>query len=229
MIPGVDLTTVLTIMGYAVALIIFAETGLMFGFFLPGDSLLFTAGALAALGLLDVNIYLLSAIFFVAAVAGNSTGYYFGKRFGRKLFRKPDSRLFKQEYLAQAEKFYEKHGPKAVILAQFMPIVRTFNPIITGISKMHYMKFITFNIIGALLWAAGVTLLGYFLFKTFGQLIDPEKIDLYLLPIIAFIILLSVSPAIISILKNPKGRAMIKAKIESIFIKKKGGEDGKRK
>lgn len=219
MIPGVDLETVLTALGYFVALIIFAETGLMAGFFLPGDSLLFTAGALAGLGVLDVNIYLLAGIFFVAAVAGNTTGYLIGKHFGRKLFRKKDSRIFKKKYLEQAEVFYEKHGGKAVILAQFMPIIRTFNPIVTGISKMHYLKFISYNVIGAIFWTIGITLLGYFSFKAFGQLIDPEKIDMYLLPIIVLIVLISISPAIIHVLKDPKSRAAIITNIKSFFSK----------
>jgi len=185
----------------------------MVGFFLPGDSLLFTAGALAGLGVIDVNLFLLIALLLVAAVAGNSTGYLIGKHAGRRLFLKKDSRLFKKEYLQTAEDFYEKHGGKAVILAQFMPIIRTFNPIVTGISKMHYLRFITFNVIGAALWTIGVTSLGFFSFKAFGQLIDPEKIDMYLLPIVFLIILISISPAIIHVLRDPKKRAAIKQKL----------------
>jgi membrane-associated protein len=214
MIPGVDLTTVLTALGYGVAVIIFAETGLMIGFFLPGDSLLFTAGALAGIGLLDVNIYLLAAIFFVAAVVGNTTGYMIGKHAGRRLFKKPDNRIFKQKYLQEAEKFYAKHGSKAVILAQFMPIIRTFNPIVTGIGKMPYTRFIAFNILGALLWTVGFTLAGFYLFQTFGQLIDPEKIDLYILPIIALIVVLSILPGIIHILKDEQKRTAIINKLK---------------
>jgi membrane-associated protein len=213
MIPGVDLSTVLSVLGYSVALIIFAETGLMVGFFLPGDSLLFAAGALTGTGLLDVNIYLLAALFFVAAVAGNTTGYLIGKHGGRRLFRRPDSRIFKQKYLTMAEEFYEKHGAKAVILAQFVPIIRTFNPIVTGISRMHYWRFILFNVIGALIWTVGFTLAGYFLFQAFGQLIDPTKIDLYILPIILLIIILSFLPAMIHLLKNQSNRDKIKALI----------------
>lgn len=196
----------------------------MIGFFLPGDSLLFTAGALAGLGVIDVNIALLVALLFIAAVLGNSTGYLIGKKAGRKLFHKPDSKIFKKEYLMQAEKFYEKHGGTAVILAQFMPIVRTFNPIVTGISKMHYSKFIVFNMIGAFLWTVGVTLLGFFSFKAFGQMIDPEKIDLYLLPIIVLIVLISISPAIIHVLRDPKKRSAITAKVKSWFTPKKDSE-----
>jgi len=220
MIPGIELSTVLAVLGYGVAIIIFVETGLMVGFFLPGDSLLFTAGALAGIGILDVNVYLLSAIFFVAAVAGNTTGYMIGKHFGRKLFRNPDSKIFKQKYLKTAEKFYEKHGHKAVILAQFMPILRTFNPVATGIAGMNYKKFITFNIIGAIFWTIGITLAGYFIFRGVGQVIDPEMIDVYLLPIIVVIVLVSFSPAVVHVLKNPDNRAKIKSKVKSIFSKK---------
>jgi membrane-associated protein len=200
-----------------VPLIIFSETGLMIGFFLPGDSLLFTAGALAGLGVIDVNLFLLIALLFVAAVAGNSTGYLIGKHAGRRLFRKKDSKFFKKEYLRTAEEFYEKHGGTAVILAQFIPIIRTFNPIVTGISKMHYLRFITFNVIGAVIWTVGITLLGFFSFKVFGKLIDPEKVDLYLLPIIFLIISISILPAIIHILRDPKKRHAIVKKFESIF------------
>ncbi len=192
----------------------------MIGFFLPGDSLLFTAVALAGLGVIDVNIFLLVAFLFVAAVAGNSTGYLIGKKAGRRLFRKPDSKVFKKEYLEQAERFYEKHGGTAVILAQFIPIIRTFNPIVTGISKMHYIKFITFNMIGAFLWTVGITLLGFFSFKAFGQMIDPEKIDMYLLPIIVLIVLISIAPAIIHVLRDPKKRAAVSSKIKSLFTPK---------
>ena len=220
MIPGMSLDVVLSILGYGVCLIIFAETGLMIGFFLPGDSLLFTAGALIGLGLLPVDIVLMWILFFVAAVLGNSVGYLFGYKVGRKLFHKKDSRIFKQKYLQEAEKFYEKHGALAVVLAQFMPIIRTFNPVVTGISKMSYIKFITYNVFGALIWTVGFTLAGYFLFKTFGYLIDPEKIDLYILPIIALIVALSLLPAIIHILKDKKRRATILNRIKKIFRRK---------
>ena len=224
MIPGVELSQFLHDLGplvyLLVPLIIFSETGLMVGFFLPGDSLLFAAGALAGLGVIEVNLFLLIVLLFVAAVAGNSTGYLIGKHAGRRLFRKKDSRFFKQKHLDTAEKFYEKYGGMAVILAQFIPIIRTFNPIVTGISKMHYLRFIAFNIIGAVLWTVGMTLLGFFLFKAFGRLIDPEKIDLYLLPIILLIIFISIIPAIIHILRDPKKRAAIANKFKSVIRKK---------
>jgi len=229
MLPGVDLSQFLHDIGpavyFIVPLIIFSETGLMIGFFLPGDSILFTAGALAGLGVIDVNMFLLVLLLFVAAVIGNSTGYFIGNKAGRHLFNKKDSKVFKQEYLKEAEKFYDKNGGKAVILAQFIPIIRTFNPIITGISKMHYAKFITFNMIGAVLWTTGVTLLGFFSFRAFGRLINPEKIDVYLLPIIILIVLISISPMIVHILKDPKNRKAIAKKIRSIFTKSKSDKN----
>lgn len=214
MIPGIELSTVLEIMGYGVAAIIFAETGLMIGFFLPGDSLLFTAGALVGLGKIPVNIWILAGIFFAAAVAGNTCGYLIGKHFGRKLFKKKDSKIFKQRYLLEAEKFYEKNGAKAIILAQFMPIIRTFNPIVTGISKMNYAKFIRYNVIGAFLWTVGISVSGYFIFSVFGSLMDPADIDKFLLPIIVLIVLISISPAVYHILKDPKKRKAIFQKVK---------------
>jgi len=225
MLPGVDLADFLHNIGPAVyllvPLIIFSETGLMIGFFLPGDSILFTAGALAGLGVIDVNLFWLCALLFIAAIAGNSCGYEIGKHAGRRLFRRKDSRLFKKEYLEAAEKFYEKYGGKAVILAQFMPIIRTFNPIVTGISKMNYVKFITHNVVGAFVWTIGVTCLGFFSFKAFGNFISPEGIDKYLLPLIVLIVLISISPAIWHVMKNPARRAAIAGKIRGLFAWKK--------
>ena len=220
MLPGIELSEFLHNIGplvyLLVPLIIFSETGLMVGFFLPGDSILFTAGALAGLGVINVNLFLLVTLLLIAAIAGNSTGYLIGKHAGRRLFKRKDSRFFKQEYLHTAEEFYQQHGGKAVMLAQFIPIIRTFNPIVTGISKMHYLRFIAFNVIGAILWTIGVTLLGFFSFRAFGQLIDPSKIDMYLLPIIFLIVLISISPAIIHILRDPKKRQAIAKKFRSI-------------
>jgi membrane-associated protein len=167
-------------------LIVFAESGLFFGFFLPGDSLLFTAGLFAAQGILNLPLILIGC--FVAAVAGDQVGYVFGQRVGPALFRRPDSRLFKQEYVTRAQAFFEKHGPKTIVLARFVPIVRTFAPILAGVGSMRYRTFVSYNLIGGFLWAVGVTLLGYAL----GELIP--DIDAYLLPIIAVIIAISLTP-----------------------------------
>ena len=179
-------------------LIVFAESGLFFGFFLPGDSLLFTAGLFAAEGTLNLPLILVGC--FVAAVAGDQVGYVFGLRVGPALFRRPDSRLFKQEYVARAQAFFEKHGPKTIILARFVPIVRTFAPILAGVGSMRYRTFVGYNLIGGFLWAVGVTLFGYFL----GQLIP--DIDTYLLPIIASIIAISFLPFALEWLKRRRSR-----------------------
>jgi membrane-associated protein len=180
-------------------LIVFAESGLFFGFFLPGDSLLFTAGLFAAQGTLNLPLILVGC--FIAAVAGDQVGYVFGQRVGPALFKRPDSRLFKQEYVERARAFFEKHGPKTIVLARFVPIVRTFAPILAGVGRMQYRTFVSYNLIGGFLWAVGVTLLGYWL----GNLIP--DIDAYLLPIIALIIALSFVPIGLEWLKRRRVRA----------------------
>lgn len=173
--------------------IIFSESGLFFGFFLPGDSLLFTAGFLASKGFL--NIYLLVGLTFIGAVMGDNTGYWFGKKTGPKIFNKDDSFLFHKDHVTKAEKFFKKYGPKTIIFARFVPIVRTFAPILAGVGKMHYQTFFFYNLVGGFLWTAGLSFLGYFL----GQLVP--SIDKYLLPIIGLIILISIAPNIYQILK----------------------------
>lgn len=167
--------------------IVFAESGLLVGFFLPGDSLLFTAGFLASQNVF--NIWLLVIGAFICAVLGDSVGYLTGHRFGRRLFTKEDSWLFHKDHLIKAEKFYEKYGNKTIVIARFLPIIRTFAPIVAGIGNMQYQLFITFNLLGGLLWTAGLTLVGYFL----GSVIP--NVDQYLLPIILLIIILSVAPS----------------------------------
>jgi membrane-associated protein len=148
--------------------IVFAESGLLVGFFLPGDSLLFTAGFFASgpssvPGSLHLNLGLLLVGSFVAAVAGDQVGYLFGRRVGPALFSRPDSRLFKQANVDKAQEFFDEHGSKTIVLARFVPIVRTFAPIVAGVSRMHYRTFVIYNLIGGLAWAFGITLLGYFL------------------------------------------------------------------
>ncbi|MEK7520602.1 MAG: VTT domain-containing protein [Patescibacteria group bacterium] len=175
--------------------IIFAETGLFFGFFFPGDSLLFTAGFLASQELMSLPI--LIAIFFSAAILGNSAGYVFGRKMAEKLFEREDSIIFNRDHVEQTKDFYEKHGAKAMILARFVPIVRTFAPIMAGVGKMAYSKFLFYNVIGAVLWAIGLTVLGYFL----GSVIP--DVDRYIVPIIAAIIVLSLLPNAIHLIKNP--------------------------
>lgn len=179
-------------------LIIFAETGLLIGFFLPGDSLLFTAGVLASKG--DMNIAVILAGCFVAAVVGDQVGYTIGQRFGPALFRRPDSRFFKQKYVDRTKTFFEQHGPKTILLARFVPVVRTFAPVLAGVGEMPRKVFTTYNIVGGFVWAVGVTLAGYLL----GEVIGEDDIDKYLLPIIAVIIVLSILPPLIEVLRERK-------------------------
>ncbi|MFE5140906.1 VTT domain-containing protein [Streptomyces fagopyri] len=148
---------------WGLLLIVFAESGLLIGFFLPGDSLLFTCGLLITSNKLDFPLWGAVALICVAAILGDQAGYLFGKKVGPSLFTRPDSRLFKQENVVKAHEFFEKYGPKSLVLARFVPIVRTFTPIIAGVSGMRYRSFLTFNIIGGVLWGAGVTLLGSWL------------------------------------------------------------------
>ncbi|MFE0422362.1 DedA family protein [Streptomyces sp. NPDC058953] len=144
-----------------VLLIVFAESGLLIGFFLPGDSLLFTTGLLVTSGKLDtLPLWAVCVLIVLAAVAGDQVGYLFGRKVGPALFKRPDSRFFKQENVEKAHDFFAKYGPKSLVLARFVPIVRTFTPIVAGVSRMHYRTFVTYNIVGGVLWGAGVTLLG---------------------------------------------------------------------
>jgi membrane-associated protein len=149
--------------------IIFAESGLLIGFFLPGDSLLFIAGMASAGAFqsgsdpIHFNIWVVLIGVFIAAVAGDQVGYAFGNKAGPALFRRPDSRFFKHEHLEKAQGFFDRHGPRAIVLARFVPVVRTFCPIVAGAGKMEYRTFLRYNILGGLLWGVGVTLLGYFL------------------------------------------------------------------
>ncbi|MEW2113627.1 VTT domain-containing protein [Streptomyces sp. NPDC005474] len=185
---------------WGLLLIVFAESGLLIGFFLPGDSLLFTAGLLITAGTLDFPLWGAIALICLAAILGDQAGYMFGKKVGPSLFNRPDSRLFKQENVTKAHEFFEKYGPKSLVLARFVPIVRTFTPIIAGVSGMKYRSFLTFNVIGGVLWGAGVTLLGSWL----GNIDFVKKhIELILL----LIVLLSVVPIIIEF-----ARARSKAK-----------------
>jgi membrane-associated protein len=186
--------------------VIFAESGLLIGFFLPGDSLLFTAGVLSAAGHLAPLPVLLVACF-AAAFAGDQVGYAFGNRVGPALFRRPDSRVFKQEYVEKAQSYFEKYGPKTIVLARFVPIVRTFAPVVAGVGKMHYRTFVAYNAVGGALWAVGVTTLGYVL----GEAVD---IDKYLLPAIALIILASLVPVVLEVRKARRESASTSTSVD---------------
>ena len=194
-----DLIPFITTAGYiGIALIIFAETGLLIGFFFPGDSLLFTAGFLASQDVL--NIYILLIIAGVAAVVGDSTGYAIGKRLGPKIFTREDSLLFHKDHIERTKAFYEKHGGKTIIIARFLPVIRTFAPVLAGVGVMRYGTFLFYNIVGAILWAIGMPLLGYYLGSTI------PGVDRYLLLIIVVIIILSVLPTALHVLRDKKTR-----------------------
>lgn len=201
----------------AVAAVIFAESGLLIGFFLPGDSLLFMSGFLVQQGTFPINIHLFVAILFVAAVLGDNVGYSFGRKVGRKLFEKPNSKFFKKRYLEQAEAFFEKYGALAIVLARFVPVVRTFTPIIAGVSRMHYRTFFFFNVIGGLLWTAGFTYLGYFI----GQKLQAMGVNIEIIAIV--IVFLSVAPIIVHALWTKDKRQYLiegtKRQLQILFSK----------
>lgn len=182
---------------YVLLFVVFAETGLFFGFFLPGDYLLFLAGMFVATDKLDISIFVLIAGLIAAAVGGNFVGYWFGKKTGPVLYHRNDSFLFKKKYLRAAETYYKKQGAFALIMGRFIPIVRTFAPIIAGIVRLDFKKFALYNISGAFLWISSLTLLGFFLGRKFE-----EEIDHYLLYIIVGFILITTIPLIITYLKR---------------------------
>jgi len=193
--PGFNLVELVQQVSYVgLFLMVFAESGLFFGFFLPGDSLLFTAGFLASQGLL--NIWVLVPLLLVGAIGGDSAGYWTGNRLGSWLLKQKESWFFQKKHLIQAQEFYHKHGGKTLILARFIPAVRTFAPIVAGMAKMEYGRFLSFNVIGGLGWAMGMTLAGYFL----GRLIP--GVDKYLLPIVGGIIVVSVLPGLVHLRKS---------------------------
>jgi membrane-associated protein len=193
-----DLQTLIKTFGYPVVwAIVFAESGLLFGFLLPGDSLLFVAGFLCSVPTTGLDIRVMAFGCFAFAVLGDSVGYYTGKRFGRKLFDKEDSKFFKKKHLLAAEEFFERQGKTAIILARFMPFIRTFAPIVAGIAAMRYRTFMQYNVVGGLFWGIGLTLLGYFLGTSIGE----DNIDKYLIPIVLGIMFISLAPSIFHILK----------------------------
>lgn len=176
--------------------LIFAESGLFFGFFLPGDTLLFTAGLLVSQGILSMHTLLVGGIIF--AILGDNVGYIFGKKIGPKIFTKEDSFFWNKRNIEKSHKFFEKYGKKAIILARFMPIIRTFTPILAGVGTMDYRTFLRYNIIGGILWVCGLTLFGYF----FGMIIpNPDK---YLLPVIVIIVIISILPALREIFNSKR-------------------------
>jgi membrane-associated protein len=184
-----------------VSLIIFAESGLLVGFFLPGDTLLFAGGLAASQG--ELSLALLIACVVIAAVIGDNVGYSIGRRTGPRIFKKKDGLVFRQEYIEKAEEFYEKHGGKTIVMARFVPIVRTFAPVVAGASKMDHKRFFMFNVIGGALWGIGMPLLGYWL----GSKIP--GLDKYIEYVLLGVVLLSILLSFAHLLKDAKTRRLL--------------------
>lgn len=206
-----DLAQIIETVGYfGLFAIVFSESG-FFGFFLPGDSLLFTAGFLASQGILNFVVVLFAC--FSAAVIGDSVGYWIGNKLGTKFLFKDNSKIFKKKYLEQTKAFYEKHGGKAIILARFVPVVRTFVPLVAGVAEMEYRRFFFFNVVGGMIWAIGLVTLGF----TLGKSVP--GIEKFIEPVIIVIILVSLVPMAYHVLKENENRLAIKKKI-SVFLNK---------
>jgi membrane-associated protein len=189
----------------AIGLMLFAETGLLIGFILPGDTLLFSAGIFAAAG--HFNIVALLATTIITSIVGNNVGYEIGKRSGHRIFKREDGILFRKEYLVKANEFYEKHGGKTIVMARFVPIIRTFAPIVAGMGSMEMRRFTTYNIAGGIVWAGGITMLGFF----FGDRIP--NVEKYIVPLFILANIVTWGPVLWHVLKDPKARKKIKNKL----------------
>lgn len=211
-----DLTGLLSGLGEVTALavigaIIFAESGLLIGFFLPGDTLLFTAGFFAAQGKLPLVGVIVTVA--VSSFIGDNVGYTIGKKTGPRLFTKKDGIIFRQEYVRRAEAFYEKHGGKTIIMARYVPIVRTFAPLVAGVGNMKRSRFMLYNACGAILWSVSVVLLGYFL----GSLIDPHTMEKYILLAIGGATALTLGPTLVHLLREPRLRAFVSRQLSRVW------------
>jgi membrane-associated protein len=196
---GIDLEHLIETVGYiGLFLIVFAETGLLVGFFLPGDTLLITAGLVASQGKLD--IWILIPLLFVAAIAGDATGYQIGSRMGPRLFARDESRIFKRHHLERAERFYEKHGGKTIVLARFLAFVRTFAPTVAGAARMPYTKFAVYNVAGGAAWVFSMCLLGYFV----GSAVP--NVELVFLGVVGLLFVASVAPAAFHLIRERRRR-----------------------
>ena len=205
-----NLVSLITTVGYVGILgIVFAESGLLIGVFFPGDSMLFTAGFLSSQGYLNVPI--LCLLSFLGAVLGDSTGYWLGKRFGPAVFSRKDSLFFDPEHIGRARAFYDRHGPKTIILARFVPVIRTLAPTLAGVGNMRYTTFLSYNVIGGLVWGVGVPLAGFFLGSTV------PGVDRYIVPIVALIILSSVFPGLVHFIRDPEYRAHMLALLKRLL------------
>jgi len=200
----------------AIAIVIFAESGMLIGFFLPGDTLLLSAGVLAAQG--QFSIALTIAVIAAAAIVGDNTGYLIGKVMGKRLFRKQDGILFRHEYVERAEKFYEKYGARAMLIAHYVPIVRSFAPLVAGVGKMNRFKFFMYDAIGDITWAAIVTLLGYWV----GSKIP--NLDHYILGTIVVVMCISIAPVLWHLFGDPKARKRLGAAIKRIISRKQSDD-----
>ena len=209
-IEGASVLTGLLILGG----IVFAESGLLIGFFLPGDTLLFTAGFFAAQGHLPVVGVML--VIFFAAVIGDNVGYTIGKKLGPKLFNKKSGLIFRQEYVTKAESFYEKHGGKTIMFARFLPVVRTFVPMVAGVSNMGRKRFIAYDLIGAAFWTVLLVLLGFWL----GRLVDPHVVEKFLILAIGFAMLITFGPTILHLARDKRLRNFIARRFKA-FSKQK--------
>lgn len=208
---GLQMSTFLQTTGLlGVMGIVFAESGLFFGFFLPGDSLLFTAGFLASKQVFSIWLLMIGCT--VAAIVGDNVGYAFGHRVGKKIFTRDHSLFFRKDHLKRAKIFYEKYGAKTIVLSRFIPVVRTFAPIVAGAGEMHYRTFLFYNVIGGVLWAMGLTGLGYILGSTV------PNVDNYLFPIIGIIVVLSFAPPVIHVLKDKRDRQAILRWVKGLFV-----------
>jgi membrane-associated protein len=197
----------------AIALIIFLESGLMIGFLFPGDTLLLSAGVFAAQGQFSVEVAI--AVIAVAAILGDNTGYTLGRVMGKRLFRKKDGIVFRQEYVERAEKFYEKHGAKTMLITHFIPIVRSFAPLVAGVGKMSRIKFFMYDLVGVIVWSVLVTLLGYW----FGSKIP--NIDHYIMPVVGLAVLVSFGPVVWHVLGDKTARERLFSSMKRGFRKRK--------
>lgn len=208
----IDLEALVKSAGYiGIAAIVFTESGLLIGILLPGDSLLFTAGFLASQGYLDITI--LVTLSFVAAVFGDNVGYWLGRRFGPSVFTRHDSLLLDPKHIARAEAYYATHGPMTIVLARFVPVIRTIAPVLAGVGSMRWRTFMSYNLLGALIWGAGVPAAGYFLGSTI------PGIDRYIVPIVMLILLTSVAPGIHHVIRDPVSRAKLVGIIRRSFLR----------
>ena len=212
MIPGIDLIDLIGTVGViGVMAIIFAESGLLLGFFLPGDTLLFTAGFLATENVFNVSVHVLILYLIAAAIAGEAVGYMFGEKVGHRIFKRQNSLLFHPDNLVRAEKFYEKYGPVTIMLPRFIPLVRTFVPIVAGAAKMDKKEFAIYNVLGAVLWVAPIVYTGYF----FGDWLESRgiEIDHLILPIIGTVMLITLASPVIHMLREKDSRDKLLKKL----------------